>query len=61
MVFGAVGGAAIHAAIQLPKDMVWASHQMMVSVSADQYKLTNIVKWEEIDKVNEMNTATLQN
>ena len=57
MVFGAVGGAAIHAAIQPPKDairaaiqppkdMAWASHQMMVSVSADQYKLTNIVKWE---------------
>ena len=29
--------------------------------AADQYKLTNIVKWKEIDKVNEMNTATLQN
>ena len=25
------------------------------------YKLTNIVKWTEIDKMYEMNTATLQN
>ena len=35
----------------------WMQH----AISVDQYKLTNIVKWEEIDKMDEMNTVTLQN